>query len=217
MEPRDLTRLPRDLPLPEDDGAADGLEGLRIPDVRLASTLGLEVDLHQVSSGRLMLYVYPRTGTPGKPSPPGWDQIPGARGCTPENCAFRDHERELRSLGAAVIGLSSQPLDEQREFAERERISYPLVNEAALERRERGPTRIADPLVHDSGLVLARELCRPTFAAAGMTLYKRLTLIAEAGTITKAFYPVFPPDRHPEEVIAWLRARLLEDNPEAER
>ena len=197
MEPRDLTRLPRDLPIPEDDGAADGLEGLRIPDVRLTSTLGLEVDLHQVSSGRLMLYVYPRTGTPGKPSPPGWDQIPGARGCTPENCAFRDHEGELRSLGAAVIGLSSQPLDEQREFAERERISYPLVN--------------------DSGLVLARELGLPTFEAAGMTLYKRLTLIAEAGTITKAFYPVFPPDRHPEEVIAWLRARLLKDDSEAER
>jgi len=197
MESCDLTRLPPDLPIPEDDGAAEGLEGLRIPEVRLASTLGPEVDLDRVSSGRLVLYVYPRTGTPDQASPPGWDEIPGARGCTPENCAFRDHEGELRSLGVAVIGLSSQPLEEQREFADRERIPYPLVN--------------------DSRLVLARELGLPTFEAAGMTLYKRLTLVAEAGRITKVFYPVFPPDRHPEEVLAWLRARLPEMGPETER
>jgi peroxiredoxin len=197
MEACDLTRLPPHLPIPEDDGAADGLEGLRIPEVRLASTLGPEVDLDQVSSGGLVLYVYPRTGTTDQASPPGWDEIPGARGCTPENCAFRDLERELRRLGVAVIGLSSQPLEEQREFAERERILYPLVN--------------------DSRLVLARELGLPTFEAAGMTLYKRLTLVAEAGRITKVFYPVFPPDRHPEEVIAWLRARLPEGGPERER
>ena len=197
MESRDLTRLPPHLPIPEDDGAADGLEGLRVPEVRLASTLGCEVDLDQVASGGLVLYVYPRTGTPGQPSLPGWDAIPGARGCTAENCAFRDHERELRGLGVAVIGLSSQPVEEQREFAERERILYPLVN--------------------DSRLVLARELGIPTFEAAGMTLYKRLTLVAEAGRITKVFYPVFPPDRNPDEVVAWLRARLPEGAPETER
>jgi peroxiredoxin len=197
MESRDLTRLPPDLPIPEDDGAADGLEGLRVPEVRLASTLGREVDLDQLASGGLVLYVYPRTGTPGQPSSPGWDAIPGARGCTAENCAFRDHERELRGLGVEVIGLSSQPLEEQREFAERERIPYPLVN--------------------DSRLVLARELGIPTFEAAGMTLYKRLTLVAEAGRITKVFYPVFPPDRNPDEVIAWLRARSSEGGPETER
>ena len=197
MESRDLTRLPRGLPIPEDDGAADGLEGLRVPKVRLASTLGSEVDLNQVASPGLVLYVYPRTGTPDQASPRGWDEIPGARGCTVENCAFRDRERELRGLGVAVMGLSSQPLEEQREFAERERVLYPLVN--------------------DSRLVLARELGLPTFEAVGMTLYKRLTLVAEAGTITKVFYPVFPPDRHPEEVIAWLRARLPEGGPETER
>jgi peroxiredoxin len=185
MEPRDLTRLPQDLPVPEDDGAAAGLEGRAIPDVKLASTHGL-VDLRVASSERLVLYVYPRTGRLGEPSPAGWDDIPGARGCTPQNCAFRDRERELRELGAAVIGLSSQSLDEQREFAERERIPYPLVN--------------------DSDLVLAREVDLPTFEFAGLVLYKRLTIVAERRTITKVFYPVFPPDRDPDKVLAWLHA-----------
>lgn len=187
MEVGDSSRLPPDLPVPEDDGAAAGIEGSPIPAIRFASTLEAEIDLREVSAGRFVLYVYPRTGVPGQPSPPGWDEIPGARGCTPENCAFRDHEREIRDLGATVMGLSSQPLEEQRGFSERERIPYPLLN--------------------DSQLVLARELGLPTFEAAGMTLYKRLTLIAERHTATKVFYPVFPPDRHPEDVVAWLRDR----------
>jgi peroxiredoxin len=185
MEPRDLSRLPPDLPVPEDDGAADGLEGRLVPDVELASTRG-PVGLRRAAADRLVLYVYPRTGHPDRPSPPGWDEIPGARGCTPENCAFRDHERELRELGATVLGLSAQPLEEQLEFAERERIPYPLLNDASL--------------------VLAGEPGLPTFEVPGLTLYKRLTLVAERGSIAKAFYPVFPPDRHPEEVLAWLRA-----------
>jgi len=180
---RDRSQLPSGIPAPEDDGAAAGIEGA-LPAVRLASTLGREVDLHEASAGRLVLYVYPRTGVPGQPSPPGWDAIPGARGCTPENCAFRDHKRELRELGATVMGLSAQRLAEQREFAERERIPYPLLT--------------------DSRLVLARELGLPTFDVVGMTLYKRLTLVAERRRIVKVFYPVFPPDRHPQEVVAWL-------------
>jgi peroxiredoxin len=182
---RDLSRLPPDLPAPEDDGAAAGIEGAPLPPIRLASTLGGDVDLREASAGRLVLYVYPRTGVPGQPSPPGWDEIPGARGCTPENCAFREHEREFRELAARVMGLSAQPLEEQREFAERERISYPLLN--------------------DSQLVFARELGLPTFQAAGLTLYKRLTLVAESRRVVKVFYPVFPPDRHPDEIVAWLR------------
>ena len=132
MELHDVSQLPPDLPVPEDDGAADGLEGSGIPNLRLVSTLGRDVDLRDASAGRLVLYVYPRTGVSGQPSPPGWDRIPGARGCTPENCAFRDHERELRDLGAAVMGLSSQPLEEQREFAKREGIPYPLLNDTQL-------------------------------------------------------------------------------------
>ena len=123
---------------------------------------------------------------PGEPSPPGWDEYPGARGCTPENCAFRDHAADLATLGASVYGLSAQPLEEQISFAEREHMPYPLLNDAAL--------RLA------SGLGL------PTFEAGGMTLYKRLTLIARRGRIEHVFYPVFPPDTHAGDVVSWLRA-----------
>jgi peroxiredoxin len=184
-----LHDLPADLPVPEDDGAADHLSGLALPALTLDSTAG-PIDLAVAGRGRLVLYVYPRTGMPGIPLPPGWDEIPGARGCTPESCGFRDHAAELRVLGAALLGLSAQALGEQRQFAERERIPYPIVS--------------------DPGLVLARELGLPTFAVAGMTLYKRLTLVVERGAIVHAFYPVFPPDSHAAEVIAWLRGRARE-------
>jgi peroxiredoxin len=130
------------------------------------------------------------TGTPGVPLPPGWDEIPGARGCTPESCGFRDHEAELRGLGAAVIGLSAQPLDEQREFAARERIPFPLAN--------------------DRELRLAAAIGLPTFETGGMTLYRRLTLVVDGGTVEHAFYPVFPPDSHAAEVVAWLGARRID-------
>src|SRR5436190_271232 len=124
--------LPPDLPVPEDDGAADHLPGATLPDVSLPSTAGREVSLAEAASGTLVLYVYPRTGVPGEPLPPGWDEIPGARGCTPQNCAFRDAYAELSSLGARVHGLSAQPPAEQRDFAERERIPYPLMSDAEL-------------------------------------------------------------------------------------
>lgn len=152
--------LPADLPVPVDDGAADHLPGAAVPSVRLASTAGDEVDLAQAAAKIVVLYVYPRTGVPGEPLPEGWDEIPGARGCTPQNCAFRDLEGELRALGATVHGLSAQPLAEQHEFAARERIPYPLLNDSALE--------------------LQTELNLPTFDVAGMRLYKRLTLIARS-------------------------------------
>ena len=184
MGGRGFTELLQNLPVPEDDGAADGLEGRLLPDIRLASTVGRRIQLQAATRELLVLYVYPRTGVPGQSSPPGWDEIPGAGGCTPENCAFRDHAREITELGATVMGLSAQPLVEQREFAERGRIPYPLLN--------------------DSRLRLAAVLALPTFEVAGMTLYKRLTLVAAGGRIVKVFYPVFPPDRHPEEVLAWL-------------
>jgi peroxiredoxin len=143
------------------------------------------VGLRDAAAGTLVLYVYPATGVPGRPLPEGWDDIPGARGCTPENCAFRDHARELDELGVTVHGLSAQPLDEQREFAERERMPYPLLN--------------------DTELALARELDLPTFEVEGRSLYKRLTLIARGGRIEKVFYPVFPPGEHAADVLASLR------------
>ena len=181
----DYNQLPADLPIPEDDGAADHLAGMGLPTLRLPSSLGGTIDLAAVDGGRLVAYVYPRTGTPGEPSPVGWDDIPGARGCTPQSCAYRDSLTEFSSLSATVVGISAQSPDDQREFAEREHIPFPLLS--------------------DSGLKLAETLRLPTFEAGGMTLYKRLTLVAKAGKISKVFYPVFPPDRNAAEVLAWLR------------
>ncbi|HUK98951.1 MAG TPA: peroxiredoxin [Gaiellaceae bacterium] len=176
--------LPSGLPAPVDDGGADHLPGSSIPAVRLESSQG-PVDLADLAAGRFVLYVYPRTGTPGVEPPEGWDATPGARGCTPQSCGFRDHMGELGSFGARVAGVSAQTLPEQVEFAERTHIPYPVI---------------ADP-----GLVLRDTLDLPTFEIAGMILYKRLALVAEEGSIVKVFYPVFPPDRNAEDVVAWLR------------
>jgi peroxiredoxin len=182
---REFHVLPDDLPVPEDDGAADGLTGRAIPPVTLEATSGGPVDLAAAAAETLVVYVYPLTGTPGEPLPPGWDQIPGARGCTPENCSFRDHAADFAGLGVRVRGLSAQPLGEQRRFAEREHIPYALLNDAAL--------------------TLASRLGLPTFDAAGMRLYRRLTFIARRGRIERVFYPVFPPHTHVDEVLAWMR------------
>jgi peroxiredoxin len=179
-----LADLPPGLPRPQDDGAADGVEGRRVPSIRLDSSTGEQVDLSVAAEGTLVVYVYPRTGVPGEPPPPGWMETPGAFGCTAENCAFRDHGGRFAALGATVFGLSAQPLDEQREFAAREKMPYPLLN--------------------DSRLALADLLGLPTFDAGGMRLYRRLTFIAREGGIEKVFYPVFPPDAHAGEVLAWL-------------
>ena len=185
----DFHALPPDLPVPVDDGAADHLPGMRMPALALSATSEVVVDLAQAaaSAGTLVLYVYPRTGTPGQPSPDGWDAIPGARGCTPQSCAFRDHHAELRALGADVLGLSAQSAQEQAAFAARERLPFALLS---------------DPL-----LQLAGALRLPTFEAAGMRLYRRITLIVEDGAIAKVFYPVFPPDQNAAEVVGWLRDR----------
>jgi peroxiredoxin len=181
----DFHSLPPDLPVPVDDGAADHLTGAPFPALTLASTVGA-LNLGALAAGTLVLYVYPRTGKPGEPSPDGWDAIPGARGCTPQSCAFRDHHAELRELGASVVGASAQDLADQHEFSEREHIPYPLV---------------ADP-----ELRLGAALALPTFEVAGMVLYRRITLIARAGKVAKVFYPVFPPDRNAGDVADWLRA-----------
>jgi peroxiredoxin len=178
----DFTQLPPDLPVPEDDGAADHLPGMSLPSVELPSTMP-----YNLSEGRLVAYLYPRTGVPGVPLPEGWDGIPGARGCTPQSCAYRDALAEFEALGARVIGVSAQSATEQAEFATREHIPFPLLS--------------------DPGLRLAEALRLPTFEVDGMTLYRRLTFVAEDGRIAKVFYPVFPPDRNAAEVLAWLRAR----------
>jgi peroxiredoxin len=180
----DYASLPPDLPVPEDDGAADHLPGISLPSLALPSSDGGVADLARLGAKRLVAYVYPRTGTPGEPSPLGWDDIPGARGCTPQSCAYRDSLAEFERHQATVVGISAQSPEEQRRFAAREHIPFPLLS--------------------DSGLELAAALGLPTFEAAGMTLYRRLTLVAEAGVVVKAFYPVFPPDRDAAGVLAWL-------------
>lgn len=183
----EFLELPADLPVPEDDGAADHLPGLPVPDLKLTATQGGRTSLIELAGGLLVAYVYPRTGVPGVPSPAGWDDIPGARGCTPQSCAFRDSLARFSDLGATVAGVSAQSPAEQLEFSEREHIPFPLLS--------------------DAGLELAGALRLPTFEVEGMTLYRRLTLIAEEGRIVKSFYPVFPPDRNAEEVLAWLAER----------
>jgi peroxiredoxin len=182
-----LHELPDDLPVPEDDGAADHLAGAVLPSVALDATVGERVDLGAVAAGTLVVYVYPKTGVPGQALPAGWDRIPGARGCTPQSCAFRDSAAELAELGATVFGLSAQPIAEQREFAEREHLAHPLLN--------------------DSAFRLAEGLRLPTFETGGARYYRRLTVVARAGRIRKVFYPVFPPQDNAGEVIAWLRDR----------
>jgi peroxiredoxin len=178
--------LPADLPVPVDDGAAAHLPGLALPDVVLAATDGSDVSLARLA-GRWVIYVYPMTGRPGVALPEGWDAIPGARGCTPQSCAFRDHHAELRALGTGVFGLSAQTTDYQREARDRLHLPFDLLS--------------------DSGLELKAALSLPTFAAGGIELYKRLTLIAEDGRIAKVFYPVFPPDRNADGVLEWLRTQ----------
>jgi peroxiredoxin len=181
-----LQQLPADLPEPTDDGAADHLPGRRLPPVSLASTDGGRVDLAALP-GTTVVYCYPMTGRPDRDLPEGWDEIPGARGCTPQSCSFRDHHEELGELGARVFGLSTQGTEYQREAAERLHLPFGLLS--------------------DEGLVFAKEIGLPTFEVEGDVLMKRLTMVVDDGRISKVFYPVFPPNESADEVIEWLSAR----------
>jgi peroxiredoxin len=186
----DPTVLPAGLPEPEDDGAASHLAGRPMPDLVLPSTSGgsVRVDLVPEGADRLVLYAYPRTGRPGEPPlTPDWDLIPGARGCTPESCGFRDHAADLWDAGAAVAGLSTQSTEDQLEVVERLGLPFPLLS--------------------DGDLQLTHALALPTHIVAGQTLVKRLTLVVRDGRIEHVFYPVFPPDTHAPKVLAWLLAR----------
>jgi peroxiredoxin len=177
--------LPADIPAPQDDGAADHLGGMKLPDLVLPATSGAPVNLSKLK-GRAVVYVYPRTGVPGVDAPPGWDDIPGARGCTPQSCGFRDHAAEVKKLGVMhLFGLSTQDTAYQQEAANRLHLPFAILS--------------------DENLALTKALKLPTFTVAGMTLLKRMALVIDDGVITKVFYPVFPPDKNAEEVIAWLQ------------
>jgi peroxiredoxin len=173
------------IPAPADDGAARHIAGMRMPSVPLPATDGTTVDLSRLP-GRVVVYAYPRTGRPGVENPDGWDLIPGARGCTPQTCAFRDHFAELGALGVhRLFGLSTQDTAYQREVAERLHLPFPILS--------------------DESLRLAKAMRLPTFETSGMTLLKRLALVIDDGTVRQVFYPVFPPDRNAGDVVAWLR------------
>lgn len=189
MRQRDLHTLPDNLPVPTDDGACDHLPGTNLPSIKLNSTGGQPIDLAHLR-GRTVVYVYPRTGRPDQPGSVAWDAIPGARGCTPQSCGFRDHAAQLRAAGAsAIFGLSTQTTEYQREVVERLHLPFPLLS--------------------DSHLAFTRALRLPTFEfepyeSESSTHLKRMALVIRDGRIEKAFYPVFPPDRNAEDVIKWL-------------
>src|ERR1700675_2312651 len=179
-----VMELPKDLPVPQDDGACDHLTGMPLPSLALASTRGRSVNLSKLE-GTTVVYISPRPGRPDQDLPTGWNAIPGARGCTPQSCAFRDHYQELKKLGVAeLFGLSTQDTAYQQEAAERLHLPFELLSDQKLE--------------------FARALRLPTFEVDGMQLIKRITLIARGGKIAKVFYPVFPPDRNADDVINWL-------------
>jgi peroxiredoxin len=184
-----LDQLPPNLPVPQDDGGCRHLVGMRLPDLALPSTRNRRVNLAKLSARRVVLYAYPMTGRPGVTLPAGWDDIPGARGCTLETCGFRDHHADLGKLQTEVYGVSVQTTEYQQEMVERLKVPFEVLS--------------------DADMALVRALTLPTFTAGGMTLIKRLTIVASGGRIEHVFYPVFPPDKHAEEVIAWLKAHPI--------
>jgi peroxiredoxin len=178
--------LPPNISAPQNDGAAAHLTGMRMPDIALPATDGTQVNLSALKD-RTVVYVYPRTGVPGIDLPEGWNEIPGARGCTPQSCSFRDHFGDLRRLGVAqLFGLSTQDTAYQQEAVTRLHLPFAILS--------------------DEKLALTGALNLPTFVTSGMTLLKRMALVIDDGVIVKVFYPVFPPDKNAEEVIAWLQA-----------
>jgi len=180
-----------EIPKPTDDGAASHLTGMHVPTIPLPATDGTVVDLSALK-GLVVVYTYPRTGIPGIDNPPGWDLIPGARGCTPQSCSFRDHFAELKALGVThLFGLSSQDTAYQREVAERLHLPFAILS--------------------DEHFKLTKALCLPTFQTSGMTLLKRMALVIRDGKIEHVFYPVFPPDQNASDVIAWLAAKTPQE------
>lgn len=174
------------IPSPKDDGATRHLPGLRVSPIPLRSTDGTLVELSALT-GRTVVYAYPRTGKPGVENPPGWDMIPGARGCSPQSCSFRDHFAELRDLGVQhLFGLSTQDSEYQREAAERLHLPFAILS--------------------DDKLAFSRAMNLPLFETSGMTLLKRFTMVIDDGVVTHVFYPVFPPDQSAADVIEWLKA-----------
>jgi peroxiredoxin len=187
QRPDSFMQLPPNLPVPLDDGGCDHLPGMKFPSIALRSTKGRMVNLADLAGERLIVYAYPRTGAPGSTVPSNWDEIPGARGCTPQSCSMRDHYKEVKALGAEIFGLSTQTTEYQKEAVDRLHLPFEILS--------------------DVDLKLTHALNLPTFTFDGMVLVKRLTLVVKDGNIEKVFYPVFPPDKHGEQIVAWLKRK----------
>lgn len=181
----DLFDLPKDLPIPQDDGACDHLTGMLLPKIKLCSTINRIVDLSSEAQAPTIVFFYPRTGEPSKPAPANWDLIPGARGCTPQSCGFRDIYSEFLINGFKIYGVSSQATEYQKEFVSRNHIPFEILS--------------------DDQFALTNTLKLPTFTYDGMKLIKRLALVLNKGRIEKVFYPVFPPDKNAETVLNWIK------------
>ncbi|MEC4892117.1 MAG: peroxiredoxin [Oscillatoria sp. PMC 1050.18] len=184
MMTKNFTELPPDLPVPIDDGASSHLLGKSLPNVILQSTSNRPINIANIQ-GKVVFYCYPMTGKPGVKLPDGWDFIPGARGCTPQSCSFRDRYQELQAIGTQVYGVSAQKYSDQLEAVKRLHLPFELLS--------------------DANFLLTKSLQLPTFEVENKRLIKRLTLIVEEGKIVKVFYPVFPPDRNAQEVVEWLK------------
>lgn len=182
---KNLLELPPNLPIPLDDGACQHLEGCQLPSIPLLSTSGQEVDLSKIA-GTVVVYIFPMIGRPDAPPMLGWNEIPGARGCTPQSCAFCDVHDDFQSLGAKVYGLSAQTSDAQQEAVARLHLPFELLSDAFL--------------------TFAKVLVLPTFTYQDLHLIKRLTLIVKDGKICKVFYPVFPPNENAAHVLDWLKS-----------
>ena len=182
----DPSPLPSNLPVPENDGACDHLVGMDIPSIELPTTAGRVIDLRAASAGRLVLFFYPRTGEPGTPSTVDWDMIPGARGCHHHFCGFRNIHTEFQKEGFAIFAASTQSTDYQKEFLDRMHIPFEAIS--------------------DEHFRLTAALRLPTFLHQSRRLIKRLTMIVHRGKIVQVFYPVFPPDKNADTVLAWIRA-----------
>ena len=185
MKPKNYNILPNDLPIPKNDGLCDHLTGMEIPDVSLLTSNGDYIKLRRKESFKIVFYIYPMTGRPDKTLPKNWNNIPGATGCTPENCSFRDNYEELIKLNALPIGISSQTLEDIKEMKNRLKIQHDILS--------------------DYGLVFTKSLKLPTFSIDNKIFIKRLTLIVDNIKIVKVFYPIFPPDNHIYEVLNWLK------------
>lgn len=193
MRSDDLHSVPPGLPVPIDDGACDHLIGAAVPSIALPATTGGVIDLSTAPSRWTVVYAYPKTGVPDRDAPAGWDAIAGARGCTPQNCAYRNRHAQLIELGASVYGLSTQSSAYQQEMASRLLLHHPILS--------------------DESLAFTRALQLPTFTFAGETLIKRLCLVIEGRRIAHVIYPVFPSDADAALALAWIAAHTSPSDP----